>query len=161
MITTHPRPPSRLKTAPIQASRTVVIDADVDTVFSYLSHLEHNPQWNWAITSTTALFEGPPRPGATYLQGRSFPQRGEETLRIASLRHNEVLEVAATLDGGDAIYRYDLESTSSGATRVTMTLNLCLAVRGRSDLYAIRLSAAMAANLLDLEMAISNRRGDA
>ncbi len=142
---------------PIRASAAIVIPADVDAVFSYLSHLEHNADWNWAIADTTAMFDGPPRRGATYRQSRAFPQRCDELLEIATLRHNEVLEVATTVEGSYALYRYDLEAVSFAATRVTMTLLLHRHTPAGADLYATRLAATMSANLRSLELAVVGR----
>ncbi len=41
-----------------------VLPREPEVVFDYLTHLENNPEWNWAVTSTWALTDGPPRHAA-------------------------------------------------------------------------------------------------
>lgn len=146
--TTHPR------IDPIHVDIATEIPADTSAVFAYLSNLEHNPMWNWAVTETRPL-DGGPRRGSRYLQTRSSPRRSKEILEITGFSQDQSLEVTSDTDGAVICYRYGLTSVSAGKTRLELSVDYRPRSRvGRPDLLTARLADVLAINLENLRMAI-------
>jgi hypothetical protein len=109
--------------APIRFDNWVEIELDRARVFAYLVDLEHTPEWNWAIASSTRLTPGPTQVGSRFRLERTAPQRAIEELEVTALRPGEHLQVAGRLGPFDARLSYDLLDTPSG-TRIVNTVEL-------------------------------------
>ncbi|MEX0865031.1 MAG: SRPBCC family protein [Acidimicrobiia bacterium] len=135
----------------------IEIPASPEDVFLYLSDLENNPSWNWAVSSTTSL-DGTPRQGARFIQRRVWPRPGSYRLEISIYQPHCLLEVRGNLEEGDVRYRYELTASSQLRTRLVSTVVLELAApMRRTDFYVARLSAAVSANLEELVAVFSGR----
>lgn len=130
----------------------VAIDVPVPptVVFDYISDLENNPDWNWAVKSTT-LKNARPGLGAEYLQERAWPHPSHEELRITALEHPSVLEVVANRIGGSWVrYLYELTPAGPSSTRVAVSVELPLSATARFGIQSDRTRAAVLANLQEL-----------
>jgi uncharacterized protein YndB with AHSA1/START domain len=63
---------------------TVMIRRSIEDVFGFLSDFENIPRWNYAISETHKVSEGPVGVGTIYQQVRSVPSRGEERLEVTA-----------------------------------------------------------------------------
>lgn len=150
------KPRQNTRRAPIRIDLAIEIPASQGRVFSYLSDLENNPHWNWAVTATTPLHAGPPRRGSRFLQQRTVPRPGGDVLEITGYRPDTLLEVSSRIDEGEIRYRYQLAPLGAARTRVCMTVELDSPDHmDRTDLYAARLGAGIATNLENLRMVIT------
>lgn len=141
----------------IRVDLAIEIPASPEDVFSYLSDLENNPSWNWAVSSTTPL-DGPPRQGARFVQRRIWPRPGSDRLEIITYRPPRLLEVRGNLEDGDVRYRYELTAPSRLRTRLVATVFLESAAPSRqTSFYVARLRAAIATNLEELGAVFSRR----
>lgn len=157
MNTTSPTPPT-FPTRPsetFEATAKMVVPCPPEVVFDYLAGLENNPEWNWAVTSTTALTAGPARSGSRYTQITTGPRTNGQMLEITELQRPHVLEVTSRTEDTTSRYRYLLHAAHPDDTRVSVRV----AVQpghpvGRPDLYVQRLQAAMRTNLSALRVAL-------
>ena len=109
--------------AQITFTNTISIDRPAAEVYTYLSELEHVPQWNWAVTSTTKTTPGPITVGTRYRQTRNVPQPATETLEITALEPHQRIEIKGTLAEFPSRLRYDLTESDTG-TELTNTVSL-------------------------------------
>lgn len=143
---------------PIRIERGIEIPASREDVFAYLSDLENNPRWNWAVTAMTPL-DGPPRRGTRYVQHRAWPRPGHEMLEITSYEPPRLLAVRGELDEGRVSYHYELTDLSQSRTRLRVTVELESAIPGRGvDLYTARLGATLSTNLEALRSVVTGQR---
>ncbi|MEA2001666.1 MAG: SRPBCC family protein [Actinomycetota bacterium] len=135
----------------ISFTNTIHINRPIEEVYTYLSDLEHTPEWNWAITDTKKVTPGPAMVGTRYLQTRSVPQPGTEVLEITVLEADHCIEVRGTLAEFPAHLSYLLDEKDAG-TEVTNTVNLepQRALRLLTPVLGNRIKRAVADNLNEL-----------
>lgn len=128
----------------------VEIPAPLETVFAYLSDLENNPHWNWAVTATTTLDHRRGR-GARYLQEYSWPQ-DHNILELTAYHPLRLLEFAVReRQEGPVSYRYELAAIDGTSTRLDVRVDLePTDTASRPAMYRARVEAAIAANIEDL-----------
>lgn len=155
---TRQRPKNRTdekSLTPIRIELAIEIPESRDEVFAYLSNLENNPRWNWAVVATTPL-DGPLRRGTRYLQHRAWPRPGSEVLEVTTYDPPHLLAVRGELDEGKVCYRYELTDIAPSRTRLHITVELESAIPGRgADLYAARLGATLSTNLEALRSVVT------
>ena len=143
---------------PIRLDLAIEIPQARDDVFSYLSHLENNPHWNWAVLATTPL-NGPPRRGTRYIQHRTWPRSGSDVLEVTTYDPPRHLAVTGTLDEGEVRYHYELTDITPSRTRLDITVELESEIPERgADLYTARLGAALSTNLEALRSILIGER---
>ena len=107
----------------IRFANTIDIGREASDVYRYIVELEHTPEWNWAVTSTTKVTPGPIRIGSRYRQTRSVPRPGVETLEITGLEPLRRIEIAGRIGPFDARLTYELAPIHLG-TRLTNSAEL-------------------------------------
>lgn len=143
---------------PIRLELAIEIAEAREEVFAYLSHLENNPHWNWAVMATTPL-EGPPRRGTRYLQHRTWPRAGSDLLELTTYQPPRFLSVRSELDEGEVRYDYELTDITPSRTRLNIMVELESEIPERgANLYTARLGAALATNLEDLRSILTRER---
>jgi hypothetical protein len=147
---TRQRPKNRTdekNRTPIRLDLAIEIPEARDEVFSYLSHLENNPHWNWAVLATTPL-DGPPSRGTRYIQHRTWPRPGSDLLEVTTYEPPRLLAVSGALDEGEVRYRYELIDMTPSRTRLNISVELESEIPERgANLYTARLGAALSTNL--------------
>lgn len=93
----------------ISFTNTITIDRPAEEVYAYLTDLEHIPEWNWAITKTRKISEGPVTAGTRYEQTRHTPTTAVEQIVIIDLEPDRHLHIEGTLGPFHADLRYDIE----------------------------------------------------
>lgn len=135
----------------ISFTNTIAIDRPTEEVYAYLAELEHIPEWNWAITSTRKISEGPVTAGTRYEQTRHTPTTAIEEIVIIALETDRHLHIEGTLGPFRADLRYDIEpdgdksKLTNHVELVPSTPTLAL------PLARIAIPRAVAANLLTLK----------
>jgi uncharacterized membrane protein len=133
-------------------TNTITIDRPASEVFAFLADFENVPRWNYAISETRMITDGPVGVGSRYLQIRTVPARGEETFEVTEFQPNERLSIRGSLATFPAELAYVLEPEGH-ATRLTNTVELhpsgLLSVV--APLTASRVKSAVAANLETLK----------
>ncbi|WP_291381874.1 SRPBCC family protein [Demequina sp.] len=139
----------------ITFTNTLIIDRPVSEVYQYLSDLEHIPEWNWAVETTTKTSPGPVRVGATYRQTRAIPRPAVEMLTVTALDEPRRIEVRGTLAGLPARLDYAL-AEDSGATRLVNAVELETPGTPRlfAQLLGDRIKKSVAQNLRALKETI-------
>lgn len=136
----------------IDFTNNIRIERTAGEVFSYLSDLEHIPEWNWAISETKKTTPGPASVGSRYRQTRSVPQPTIETLEIRRLDPGERIEIRGVLAQMPARLTYVLNEDGEG-TELINTVNLEPAglLRLAAPVISRRIEQAVASNLIDLK----------
>lgn len=136
----------------ISFTNTIHIDRPIEEVYTYLSDLEHTPEWNWAITETKKTTAGPTTVGTRYQQRRSVPRAGTEVLEITALETGRHIEVVGTLAQFPARLSYHFDGVDSG-TELKNTVNLEPqgALRLVAPILGNRIKRAVAENLGQLK----------
>lgn len=136
----------------ITFTNTVRIGRPAADTFAYLSNLENMPEWNWAITETTKITQGPIAVGTRYRQTRRIPRPATETLQITDLDADRHLEIQGTLAAMAARLRYDLIEIEGGTELAnTVDLEPRGALRLAGPILGTRVEKAVASNLRDLK----------
>jgi carbon monoxide dehydrogenase subunit G len=110
---------------------TVMIRRSIEDVFGFLSDFENVPRWNYAISETHKVSEGPVGVGTIYQQVRSVPSRSEERFEVTAYNPPRQLEIQGQLGPFPSRLAYALDAVPEG-TRVTNSVELEL--RGASRL---------------------------
>jgi uncharacterized protein YndB with AHSA1/START domain len=108
----------------VEFENTVTIKRARPEVFAYLAALEHTPEWNYAIESTTKTSAGAVGVGSEYAQTRTIPRRMTERLRITEFQPDEVLTVEGDFGPFRGTTRYELVAVDDGTTRLTNSVAL-------------------------------------
>ncbi len=129
-------------------TNAVTIERPARTVFAYLAQFEKVPEWNYAISRTWKVSDGPVGTGSQYRQRRTLPQPAEEAFEVTAFSPDTELAISGTLgpfaahptyllvpDDGSTALTNDVELTPSGLLRVA------------APLAAGRIKNAVAANL--------------
>jgi carbon monoxide dehydrogenase subunit G len=131
---------------------TVMISRSIEDVFGFLSDFENVPTWNYAISETRKVSEGPVGVGTIYQQVRSVPSRSEERFEVTAYNPPRHLEIRGQLGPFPSRLSYALDAVPEG-THVTNSVELEL--RGPSRLLGRvavpRVRDAVAANLRKLK----------
>ena len=131
---------------------TVMISRSIEDVFGFLSDFENVPTWNYAISETRKVSEGPVGVGTIYQQVRSVPSRSEERFEVTAYNPPRHLEIRGQLGPFPSRLSYALDAVPEG-TQVTNSVELEL--RGPSRLLGRvavpRVRDAVAANLRKLK----------
>ena len=139
-------------------SNTITIDRPASAVFAYLAELENLPRWNYAISETRKLSEGPTGVGSRYLQVRTLPRPSEETLEITGFEPDRRLTLRGAFGPLSGEATYVLEP-AGGATSLTNAMDLD--AKGALSLVAplatARVRAAVAENLTRLKEILERR----
>lgn len=139
-------------------TNAITIDRSTADVFAYLADLEHLPQWNYALESTTKTSEGPVGVGSRYRQIRTIPTRSEESLEVTAYEPDSKLSLQGDLGPFQSDVDYLLVPDGDG-TLLTNTMHLqpSGAVRLIAPLAAFKVKAAVAANLEALKQLLEQR----
>ena len=142
-------------------TNVVTINRPQVDVFAYLARFENIPRWNYAISETRKLTNGPVDIGTRYRQFRTIPSPSEEEFEVVEFEPDYRLAV----DGDLALFHgrvsYALEA-AGGATTLTNSMDLQAsgAVNLVAQLATRRVQSAVAENLNALkELLESNSRG--
>ena len=143
----------------ITFTNTVRINRPPAEVYAYLADLEHVPEWNWAITETTKITQGPVAVGTRYRQTRSTPRPATETLEITALDTNRHIAIQGTLAELAARLSYHLNEVEGG-TELANTVNVEPhgALRLAGPVLGPRIDKAVASNLDDLKTRLETRQ---
>lgn len=129
-------------------TNTVSVRRNAVDTFEYLARFENIPQWNYAISRTWKVSEGPVGVGSTYRQERTVPSHAEETFEVTEFEPDRRLAIEGTLGPFAARLTYRLEQTGD-ATLITNDVDLepTGLTRLVAPLAANRIKSAVAANL--------------
>jgi uncharacterized protein YndB with AHSA1/START domain len=130
----------------------ITINRPPADVFGFLVRFENVPLWNYAISETTKITDGPVRVGSRYRQTRTLPSRSEETFEVTEVEPDRRLSIHGVLGPFHGEVTYLLESAGNG-TALTNTMNLQPSgpLRLVAPLAASRVKSAVAANLDSLK----------
>ena len=142
-------------------TNVVTINRPQVDVFAYLARFENIPRWNYAISETRKLTNGPVDIGTRYRQFRTIPSPSEEEFEVVEFEPDHRLAVDGDLARFHGRVSYALEGVG-GAT--TLTNSMDLQASGAMNLVAQlatrRVQTAVADNLGVLkELLESNSRG--
>jgi len=126
----------------------VTINRPAAEVFAFLGDFENVPLWNYAISNTRRVDDGPLRVGARYAQVRTVPRHSSETFEVTAFRPNGVVAIRGTLGPFHAESNYRLEDLD-GSTLLTNSVRLeATRMRGlAAGLARSSVRAAVAGNL--------------
>jgi hypothetical protein len=129
-------------------TNTVSVKSTAADAFAYLARFENIPQWNYAISRTWKVSDGPVGVGATYRQVRTVPSRTEEAFEVTEFEPHRRLAIEGTLGPFAARLTYQLEQVG-GATLITNDVDLepSGVTRLVAPLAASRIKSSVAANL--------------
>jgi len=129
-------------------TNTITIRRPAADVFTFLARFENVPRWNYAISETRKVSDGPVGVGTRYVQSRTVPRRSEEAFEITEYEPDRKLSIKGSLGPFHAEATYVLEQTGD-VTRLSNTMDL--APSGLLSLVAplatSRVKAAVAENL--------------
>lgn len=132
----------------MQFTNTIRIDRGPTEVFAYLAQFENVPLWNYAISETQKISDGPVGVGSQYRQARTLPSPSEELFAVTEFEPDSRLSIRGALGPfqGDIIY---LLEPDGSATTLANTMNLKPSgpLRLLAPLAASRIKSAVAANL--------------
>jgi uncharacterized protein YndB with AHSA1/START domain len=138
-------------------TNTVTIARPRSEVFAFLANFENVPRWNYAITETRQVSNGPMGVGTRFLQTRTLPARSTESLEVTEFEPERMLAMRGTFGPLPALTTYTLESLGD-ATCVTNAVVLeragPLSLLG--PLVTSRVKAAVAANLGQLKQVLES-----
>jgi uncharacterized protein YndB with AHSA1/START domain len=145
----------------MEFSNAITIDRPLAEVFAYLADFEKVPRWNYAISETVKITEGPVGVGSRYRQTRTIPDRSEETFTVTEFAPHDRLSIQGTLGPLEGDITYLLEP-AAGGTAVTNTMNLQATgpLRFVAGLAAGRVKTAVAANLAKLKEILETDAAD-
>jgi carbon monoxide dehydrogenase subunit G len=129
-------------------TNTVTVARAPVEVFAFLAHFENIPQWNYAISRTWKVSDGPGGLGSTYRQERTVPSRTEEAFEVTEYDPDRRLAIEGTLGPFAARLSYQLEQTGD-ATLITndVDLNATGLTRLVAPLATNRIQSSVAENL--------------
>lgn len=139
-------------------TNTVIIERPRAEVFAFLAEFENIPRWNYAISGTRKVSEGPVGIGSRYRQTRTLPRRGDETFEVVEFEPRRRLAVRGDIGPFTGTVRYLLEESGEG-TRVDNEADLRARgpLRLVESLTARQVKSAVAANLDVLKHLLESR----
>ena len=139
-------------------TNTIVINRRPAEVFGFLADFENVPLWNYAISETRKISDGPVGTGARYRQTRTLPSPGEETFEVTEYEPDRKLAIRGPLGPFQADVTYLLTATGDGTSLAnTMDLRPTGAARLIAPLAGSRVKSAVAANLGSLKRLLEAR----
>jgi hypothetical protein len=129
-------------------TNTVTVTRAPVDVFAFLATFENIPQWNYAISRTWKVSEGPVGIGSAYRQERTVPSHSEETFEVTEYDPDGRLAIEGTLGPFAARLTYRLDRIGD-ATLITNDVDLSPTGLSRlvAPLAANRIKSSVAANL--------------
>jgi len=142
----------------VKFTNTTMINRPPAEVFAFLADLENLPQWNYALSETRKISDGPVGVGSRYLQTRTLPTRSEETLEVTSYEPDHLLAIHGPLGPFQADVSY-VVTAAEGGTSLSNTMDLQPAGAARliAPLAASRVKSAVATNLGALKQLLETR----
>lgn len=141
-------------------TNSVAIDRSPGDVFAFLADLENVPRWNYAISETRKLTDGPVRVGTRYRQIRTIPSRREESFEVIELEPGRQLAVRGDLGPFHGVVSYRLNLVDDGTEVVNdVQLRASGALRLVAPVATARVSAAVAGNLRVLKQVLESGEG--
>jgi uncharacterized protein YndB with AHSA1/START domain len=136
----------------------ITINRPPADVFEFLAGFENVPLWNYAISETSKITDGPVQVGSRYRQTRTLPSPSEETFEVTEIEPDRKLSIQGDLGPFHGEVSYLLESAGNG-TAVTNTMNLQPSgpLRLVAPLAASRVKSAVAANLVALKQILERQ----
>jgi len=135
----------------------VTIERPASEVFAFLAEFENVPKWNYAITRTWKVSDGPVGQGSKYRQQRSIPSPAEEAFEVTEFSPHGKLSISGTLGPFAAHLTYRL--TQDGAA-TTLTNDVELETSGLlrliGPLAVSRVKEAVAVNLQSLKQILES-----
>ena len=130
----------------------VVIRRPIEEVFGFLADFENVPRWNYAISETRKLSQGPVGVGTIYQQVRSVPSRSEERFEVTAYDPPRQLEIRGQLGPFPSRLSYALDAVPEG-TMLTNSVEFELRGPGRllGRVAVPRVRDAVATNLRKLK----------
>jgi hypothetical protein len=131
---------------------TVTIGRPPAEVFAYLSQFENVPRWNYAISETRKVTDGPVGVGTRYHQTRTLPRPADETFEVTGFDPDRRLSISGDLGPfrGEIVYLLEPAGDSTVLAN-TMDLRPAGPLRLLAPLAAPRVRSAVAANLHELK----------
>ena len=129
-------------------TNSVTIARPPGDVFAYLATFENIPQWNYAISRTWKVTDGPVGVGSIYRQERTVPTHAEESFEITQYDPDHRIAIEGTLGPFAARLTYQVEPLGDG-TLVTNDVELYPTGLARlvAPIAVGRVKGAVAANL--------------
>jgi uncharacterized protein YndB with AHSA1/START domain len=139
---------------------TVTIDCPPAEVFAYLSRFENVPRWNYAISETRKVTDGPVGVGTRYHQTRTLPRPADETFEVTEFDPDRRLSIRGDLGPFQGEIDYLLEPAGDSTVLAnTMDLRPAGPLRLLAPLAAPRVRSAVAANLQELKRRLEHGVG--
>lgn len=140
-------------------TNTITISRRPAEVFAFLADFENVPLWNYAISETRKIDDGPAGVGSRYRQTRTLPSRSEETFEVTEFEPDRKLSIRGTLGPFHSEVTYLLEPTRSSTT-LTNTMNLQTSgpLRLVAPIATSRGKSAVASNLDTLKKILETGR---
>ena len=104
-------------------SNSMVIRRSPSEVFAFLADPTNIPKWNYAITSTRRLTQGPLGVGTRLAQTRSVPQLAVEELEVTEFIPERRMVLQGDVGPLTGTLSYEIEDVPEG-TRLTNTVDL-------------------------------------
>jgi uncharacterized protein YndB with AHSA1/START domain len=147
--------------ARMKFTNTITIGRRPAEVFEFLAHFENVPLWNYAISETRKISEGPVGVGSRYRQARTLPTRSEEMFEVTEFEPDRRLSIKGALGPYRSEVTY-LLSPEDGGTILANTMNLQSSgpLRLIASFAASRVKSAVAANLGALKQILEKDRPD-
>lgn len=141
-----------MRSAPVTFTNTLTIHRPPAEVFAFLAHFDNVPQWNYAISETRKITDGPVGVGSRYRQTRTLPTRSDEMFEVTEFEPDRRLSIRGTLGPFHSEVTYLLQPAGSGtAVANTMHLQPSGPLRLVAPLAASRVKSAVAGNLRTLK----------
>jgi uncharacterized protein YndB with AHSA1/START domain len=137
----------------------ITIDRRPPEVFAFLTDFENVPLWNYAISETEKIADGPVGVGSRYRQTRTLPSRSKETFEVTEFEPDRRVSIRGTLGPFHSEVAYLLEPTGNSTTFTnTMNLQPSGPLRLVAPIAASRVKSAVAANLHTLKQILETGR---
>ncbi|WP_328988512.1 SRPBCC family protein [Kribbella sp. NBC_01245] len=132
----------------MQFTNTIRIDRQPTDVFAYLAQFENVPMWNYAISETQKISDGPVGVGSQYRQARTIPSPSEELFTVTEFEPGNRLAIRGAIGPfqGDITYLLEPDGTATTLAN-TMDLKATGPLRLIAPLTGSRVKSAVAANL--------------
>jgi carbon monoxide dehydrogenase subunit G len=132
----------------MEFSNTITINRPPAEVFEFLAHFENVPRWNYAISETRKVTDGPVGVGSRFQQTRTIPSLSEETFTVTEFEPQRSLSIRGTVGPFEGDISYLLEPAGTG-TALTNAANLQATgpLRLVAGLATGRVKSAVAENL--------------
>lgn len=136
----------------MQFTNTITISRRPAEVFAFLADFGNVPQWNYAISETRKMADGPVNVGSQFRQTRTLPSRSEEAFEVTEFEPDRRLSIRGVLGPFHGEVTYLLEPTRN-STVLTNVMNLRPSgpLRLVAPIAASRVKSAVATNLETLK----------